>query len=108
MRPFRPLFVVATVCALFAGCSDQGEGERCDPNNGNLDCQSGLNCIKASDLAVSKGSADKWGLCCPANPQAATIDACFRKSTILGDGAVGDSATPPSDAGHDAADAHGG
>jgi hypothetical protein len=47
---------------LFAvACADQGEGDRCDPANGNADCESGLVCVKAERLAL----VDVGAICCP-------------------------------------------
>jgi hypothetical protein len=42
----------ALTTALFMpACSQQGEGERCDSINGDTDCDDGLKCVRASDLA---------------------------------------------------------
>jgi hypothetical protein len=49
------------LAALFAGCADQGQGERCDPLNGNADCAPGLVCVKAESLALVEVGA----VCCP-------------------------------------------
>jgi hypothetical protein len=51
------VLVGAGLCA----CADQGEGQRCDPLNGNNDCASGLICVKAEKLA----SVDVGAVCCP-------------------------------------------
>jgi hypothetical protein len=46
---FAAIFAVAV--ASMPGCSQQGEGERCDyAKNGNDDCDSGLVCIAAREL----------------------------------------------------------
>ena len=51
-------FAVLTV----PGCSQQGEGERCDSaKNGDEDCDSALTCVRANELI--EGIADR---CCPA------------------------------------------
>jgi hypothetical protein len=51
-------FAVLTV----PGCSQQGEGERCDSaKNGDEDCDSGLTCVRKNELI--EGITDR---CCPA------------------------------------------
>jgi hypothetical protein len=46
---FAAVFAVAVMS--MPGCSQQGEGERCDSaKNGNDDCDSGLVCVAARDL----------------------------------------------------------
>jgi hypothetical protein len=55
-------FVSAIAVLTFPGCSQQGEGERCDSaKNGDQDCDSGLSCVRLSEL--SDGVTDR---CCPA------------------------------------------
>jgi hypothetical protein len=68
----------ALLCALalfapgLAGCSQQGEGERCDPANLNGDCDTGLSCVSLS--ALHRGTVG--AVCCPdAN---ATADVCLQ------------------------------
>lgn len=73
----RVLSLVAAI-ALGIGCSKQGEGERCDPANASLDCESGLVCRDASDLGLGSES-DLIGaaLCCPPDgSDTATLDVC--------------------------------
>lgn len=86
----RPLlFSVLAVPALVAGlvvaaCSDEGEGQPCDPranNNGNDDCQSGLIC---------KTQAGGSPRCCPPDPAQATTPEC-----TLPSGGVDASPNPP-------------
>ena len=66
----------ALLCAALAAataCSKQGEGERCDANSANLDCESGLVCRTADQLnIVGAGIA----LCCPVDTVSSTVDAC--------------------------------
>jgi hypothetical protein len=68
----------AVVCMMFAAaaCSNQAEGERCEFDNGNDDCQDGLICIPASP---------RQGAPYTVNPQYATSDRCcppdFHQST---------------------------
>jgi hypothetical protein len=48
--------------ALGWGCSKQGEGERCDTNNFDIDCDTGLICKGEAQLSIKgRGVA----LCCP-------------------------------------------
>ena len=55
-------FVAALALLSAPGCSQQGEGERCDSaKNGDLDCDSGLSCVKKAQLL--EGITDR---CCPA------------------------------------------
>lgn len=63
LRHFVALALVSAAVALGApGCSQQGEGERCDSGkNGDADCESGLTCVVKSQLL--EGITDR---CCPA------------------------------------------
>jgi hypothetical protein len=66
------------VAAVFPACSKRGEGERCDNTNaGNDDCEDGLICVEANDLADD--SADR---CCP--PDFAGSGPCARGVTGTG------------------------
>jgi hypothetical protein len=68
---FRSRFIALFSLSLLAlaladGCSQQGEGERCDlAANGDADCQSGLVCKKASLLQLGSDQTDR---CCPPGP----------------------------------------
>lgn len=66
--------------ALLSACSKQGEGERCDLNSGNLDCDTGLVCRSADQLSISgtRGVA----LCCPQDGVEPSVNAC-RAGAIL-------------------------
>src|SRR5215216_2619584 len=75
----RSVLSLALVSATFAlvtpGCSEQGQGERCDHDkNGDLDCESGLECIPGGLLVQS----DTTGRCCP-EPGTETDKRCARK-----------------------------
>jgi hypothetical protein len=79
------------LCTLLGvACSKQGEGERCDTNSGNLDCESGLIC---------RGEAQERGvaLCCPPDDTQATVDACRAGAQLPPD--EGTPVTPVTDAG---------
>lgn len=89
--------------ALFVACSNQAEGERCDPRFGNDDCKDGLVCKRATELG------GLYDLCCPAT--GANVAECRRSISTDGgdlpapdatttDGATTDGATT-SDAGSD-------
>jgi hypothetical protein len=70
--------------ALVPGCAKQGEGERCDQQAaGNEDCDSGLVCVLASDLADE--STDR---CCPPEGEGTSDSRCLRGGTI-GSGGTG-------------------
>jgi len=59
-------------CALALGCAKQGEGERCDLNNADQDCEPGLVCRGEAQLSIKgRGIA----LCCPIGT-GSTVDAC--------------------------------
>ncbi len=99
---------------LFAACSDQAEGERCDTRNtrlGSDDCQPGLICVPGADLGSSganycvgtSGLVTTCGVCCPEDRANATTSVCLITSTLPG----ADAAPPFSgtDAGDAAAEA---
>jgi hypothetical protein len=55
-------FLSAVVVVSMPGCSQQGEGERCDQAaNGDADCNDGLTCVASDNLLEM--TADR---CCPA------------------------------------------
>jgi hypothetical protein len=69
---------------VVAACSDEGEGQPCDPragNNGNDDCQSGLTC-QTENLPSPR--------CCPPDRSQATTPECAIPS-----GGVDASPAPP-------------
>lgn len=92
---FRGLgIIVSAVVAMIAvasACSNNGEGERCQADNGNEDCADGLTCIPRGQLVVPYNSADR---CCPFDRAAATVQACKLGTGLL-------DAAPPVDAGPD-------
>lgn len=72
-------FVLPLILGLSAlGCSNQGEGERCDHRNNNNDCESGLICTSKETL---RSNSD---LCCPPATQVPNVPEC----TPGGGGAV--------------------
>lgn len=60
--------------ALLAACSKQGEGERCDLNSGNLDCDVGLVCRSAEQLSITGGRG--VAICCPPDDVEPSENAC--------------------------------
>lgn len=67
-------------------CSNQGEGERCDQNNDNEDCASGLRCQKIEGQSSP--------LCCPPVGQPASVSACIPGQPLLPEASTtSDSAT---------------
>jgi hypothetical protein len=77
LRPVLLLAVtLASLGALVASsaCSNQSEGEFCDPNagnNGSDDCQDGLVCKTAPGVVGVNASR-----CCPMDPTIAKTSAC--------------------------------
>ncbi len=64
------------------GCSEQGEGERCDlEKNGNQDCETGLVCVSAADLIDN--ATDR---CCPPAGQKISDNHCLRNDGSGGTG----------------------
>ncbi len=73
------LFVTVALAGL-VGCSNQGEGERCDLNNGNKDCASGLSCQRIE--------GQESALCCPPPPKPTTVTACIPGQIERPDGGI--------------------
>jgi hypothetical protein len=87
MKAFLSLLLLAV---SFAGCAGQGEGDLCNRlagNNGNDDCQNGLEC----DTTVS--STQGFGRCCPGDRALATTVICKGSS-----GGIDASPAPPAPA----------
>jgi hypothetical protein len=81
-------FASAFVVLAMPGCSQQGEGERCDSaKNGDEDCESGLTCVLKSTLLDK--TADR---CCPPEGTS-TNKRCFRGSATSTGGSGGGGAT---------------
>ncbi len=104
------LFPVAIV--VFAACSDEGEGDRCDTRNtrnGSDDCQQGLSCVPGSDLgSAASGYCEgvtTCGVCCPEDRTQATVSVCALGSTLPGADAAPPVTTTDGGDGGDAGDA---
>jgi hypothetical protein len=63
--------LVAVALGAFGGCAGSAEeGEACDRDNGNADCESGLICRGEWEIRA------KESVCCPAPPAKPSVDAC--------------------------------
>lgn len=108
MLPRAKSLAISVLCGVVvaAACSNQPEGARCDRNNGNDDCESGLVCTPSSQVTYgvqnpqTAGELD-FGICCPPQNQGATTftsSACFPATSAPGGGTGGqgkDSGTQP-------------
>jgi hypothetical protein len=72
---------IALCTAFLCACSEQGEGERCDTNNAQLDCATGLICRSREQLNI-EDEGRGVALCCPPDGVPPTVDAC-RANTPL-------------------------
>ena len=107
-------FVSAIAALTVPGCSQQGEGERCDSaKNGDQDCDSGLTCVRKGELL--EGITDR---CCPAEGSesdkrctrgvATSTGSAGTSSSTAGSSTAGSSAEPSAGAsGSPATDAGG-
>lgn len=74
-------FASAVAVVSASGCSQQGQGERCDfAKNGDGDCDSGLTCVKSGELADRV--TDR---CCPA-ANTETDSRCARGTPVAATG----------------------
>jgi hypothetical protein len=67
---WRRVAFVACAMAIFASCSNQGEGEICDlragTNQGTSDCQDNLVCTRRPNFVINPtGCPNCYGVCCP-------------------------------------------
>lgn len=75
-------FIGALVLVSSFACGKQQQGERCDPNSGNLDCDTGLICRTADQLSiVGRGVA----LCCPPDDVTPSENACRAGAELPGE-----------------------
>jgi len=77
-------------CSLLLSCSKQAEGERCDINNGNLDCENGLVCVGEDEISVT---GTGFALCCPLTEP--TADACRANMSLPPEPDAGTTPLPP-------------
>lgn len=90
--------------ALFAACSQQGEGQRCITANGDADCESGLVCVAQSKLATEAGKVYGADRCCPPEKLRWNDARCERvsgrsDSGVAGSGNTGNSSAAAGSAG---------
>ena len=84
------------LCLAIAGCSKQGQGERCDQSNGSLDCEGDLICTGEAQLNL-QGPTRGVGLCCPPLADQNSVEACRAATPLPPEsdaGAVDEPATP--------------
>lgn len=91
------LLAVMLAAVTPLACGEQTEGERCDPNNGSYDCESGLECKRANELNIEGRGV---GLCCPPDGVTPTVDACRANARLPDE----DDYVPPPMSGGDAGD----
>lgn len=84
LLPFLVALLVGTAC------SKQGEGERCDINNGDLDCDTGLICVGEEQISITGTGV---ALCCPITDP--TVDACRANTTLPPEPDAGITPPPP-------------
>jgi hypothetical protein len=92
------LFGALLGASLAIACSKQGEGERCDPNSGPLDCDTGLICRTADQLNISTGQRGV-ALCCPPDDVVPSVNACSAGARLPGDPELPQETPPAADAG---------
>jgi hypothetical protein len=87
------------------GCSNQGEGERCNTlsdNNGAEDCQSGLVCTAVGNLGIKPFEGAGDGRCCPLARETAMTAVCkLSVGAIPSDAGGSDAATDGPEEGGD-------
>jgi hypothetical protein len=81
------------VAALVGACAGQGEGDVCDPRNGNNDCQDGYTCTPPQPSQPSNSGYR----CCPGDIAIATQAAC-KAGVGVGDASTGPATTGTPDA----------
>ena len=101
------VLMASMLCGFVAltACSNAGEGERCQAENGNDDCQSPLVCLAGGQKAFNggvglvnppyndNGNTDR---CCPLDRAKASHPACVLLSTSgASDGSAPDGETGP-------------
>lgn len=86
--PLLLLATVSAVVAIAAGCSKQGEGERCSiAANNSEDCEDGLICTQANTLVDSGGTpVDR---CCPPMGEQIGDTRCLPGTGAPGTGGTG-------------------
>lgn len=80
---FSLLLALLTLAAasLVPACSNQSEGQACNTDNGDVDCEEGLICVSKTKLL---GNSD---ICCPV--EGGDLPACVPGSLTGGAGGAG-------------------
>jgi hypothetical protein len=65
--------IVTAFIAIATACSNQGEGERCEIENGDEDCDTSAGLICWPETQLRNASSDR---CCPADRSKATHPVC--------------------------------
>lgn len=105
LRSSLVLALLGLGLGLVVACSDQAEGERCELENGDLDCGAGLICVGSAGRPAGRWQVEyNLGLnepftgvdrCCPESRTKATHPACVFPTN------PGTNVTPPTDSGPD-------
>jgi len=81
MRADRAAIAWSLVVLGAAACGNSGEGEGCDPRQGNADCEEGFVCTPAHQVKAAEP------VCCPRPPESASVASCHPE---LGAGSLPD------------------
>ncbi|MEZ4301035.1 MAG: hypothetical protein R3B70_39230 [Polyangiaceae bacterium] len=87
LLPALVILVAASLTALVPGCGKNGEGERCDRENNDVDCEPPLVCTPA--YLIGRPS----DLCCPSDLSSATDARCKPNTATVGEGGGGTGGT---------------
>lgn len=96
--------VLASMLGVFttlAACSNQAEGDRCQAENGNDDCEGPLVCLAATQKLFNGGVGlvnapfNNSDRCCPFDRSTATHPACTNAATS----GAADGGVPPAETG---------
>lgn len=82
-QSFLLILALSIAPALF-GCSRQGEGERCSPDNADSDCEDNLVCTELRDA-----EAVTFHRCCPEAGEPSSDERC-ELAGVVGDGDASD------------------
>jgi len=94
-RRFRATLIASAIVAAIgieAACSNQGEGEVCNSENGDEDCTTEEGLICWPKLQLNNTDSDR---CCPADRSTATHPTCVNGSGVIGADAIAPSDTGP-------------
>jgi hypothetical protein len=95
-RRLRATLIVTAIVAgigIEAACSNQGEGEVCNSENGDEDCKTDEGLICWPKLQLNNTTSDR---CCPSDRSTASHPACVNGSGIIGADAIAPADTGPS------------